>query len=129
MSQEEYVPEVMIAISENQEVRELLGEILTNGGFNGQVINPTRSIPNHQQEALKNNQNPVIIDMQVEEKSSKALVRQVLKDTQLNRVIAVSHNAVQTASLEQKGFPHVVEHPMRGITLMSAIDDCVGEEE
>ncbi|MEO0392775.1 MAG: hypothetical protein AAF213_05970 [Pseudomonadota bacterium] len=94
-----------------------------------EAINPAKTVPGHQQAALEDNQNPVIIDMQVEEKASKVLVSQVLKGTQLNRVIAISHNAVKTASLHQKGFPNIVEHPMRGITLMCAIDDCVGSDE
>ena len=129
MGQEEFVPETMILISENEEVRDAVGEILTNGMFNCEIIDPARPLPLHQKSALEANKNPIVLDMQIEQKPSKALVRQVLKDTQLSRVIVISHNAVQTASLSERGFKFVVEHPMRGITLMSAIDECVGDDD
>ena len=129
MGQQEYVPETMILISENDEVREAVGEILTNGMFHCEIINPSKPLPLHQKTALEKNKNPVVLDMQIEQKLSKALVRQVLQDTTLNQVVAISHNALQTASLKERGFKNVVEHPMRGITLMTAIDKCIGHKD
>ena len=129
MEKQQYVPETMIAISESEEVRKLVGEILSNGGFECHIINPKRALLSHHSAALEKNKNPIILDMQLQEPMSKSLVRQILKETELSRVIVISHNAVQTESLNQKGFVHVVEYPMRGVILMSAIDDCVGDDD